>query len=239
MLSIIVRINDQQIVELTSAIPTPAFMEAIAINYGGVASDYTFYTTTAEEEARIDNGDQYTLVWEVEKLLGIDFKIEDEKGWLSISLSSPTNKVTLNTFDVSQVKIFDSEVSYLQNELVYSADGVYKCQKVSSSVDPATQSTDWSREAFAIMATFNILLADKATIDTAANFKANLAIRLPGGSADLELNFVAGKCQKVIVLNSTNNCGTWTLPQNDTRVTLNSVEYRVVNQVSFKGILPY
>ena len=64
--SIIANIHTQAQVEITSQTPTPSFMEAIAINYGGTAADYTYCTLTEEEYSRYINGDAFTLNWNEE-----------------------------------------------------------------------------------------------------------------------------------------------------------------------------
>jgi len=241
MSTIIARISDGVIVERTSTVPTPGFMEAIAINYGGVASDYAYYTLTTNEETRIDNGDAYALNWNDGVITGVNFSLENSKGWLKLELSSKKAKVTLNIFDNSSVTVYNAASTYVQGDLVFSGKAVYKCQVTSISADDPDLGapSNWKKQASALLLTATILQADKITVDTTANFTDSLTIKTPTNYADMELTFVNGVSSSVIVLNNTANCGTWVLPTDDTRVTLNSTEYRVVKQENFKGILPY
>jgi hypothetical protein len=241
MTTIIARISDGVEVERTSSVPTPGLMEAIAINYGGVASDYTFYTLSETEENRISNGDSYVLKWRDGAITNIDFSLENAKGWLKLELSSAKAKVTLNIFDISSVTVYNASNTYLQGDLVFSDKAVYKCQVPSISADDPKigDPANWKKQASALLLTATILQADKVSVDTTANFTDSLSIRTPSNTADMELTFVNGVCTSVIVLNNTANCGTWELPTDETRVTLNAIEYRVVKQERFKGILPY
>jgi hypothetical protein len=237
--SIIANIHTQTQVEITSQTPTPAFMEAIAANYGGTAADYTYYTLTEEETTRLENGDEYLLVWDGEKLTGLDFKPEDNKGWLRAEVTLSSNKVALNSIDVQKVKVFDKGTVYVQNDLVYNENTVWKCQEVTASKDPGINEA-WSKEASAVLLTLTILLADKVTVDEAASFSAKIPVSMPNDQmADMEVDFSQGVCQKVIVLNSIENCGSWSFPSAQDHITLNNKSYRIDKVAVFSGLLPY
>ena len=238
MFSIIANIREQKQVEITSQTPTPEFMSAIANNYGGVAEDYTYYTLTEEEFARLENGDEYLLVWDVEKLTGIDFSPEDNKGWIRAELSLSANKVALNSVDVQKVRVFEKGTSYSQNDYVFNTDAIWKCQETTASKDPGVN-TAWSKEAPAVLLTLTILRADKSTVDTAATFSAILPVSMPNDqTADMEVEFSSGICKKVIVLNDINNCGNWSFPSARDHIDLNGKSYRVDAIATFSGLLP-
>lgn len=239
MFSIIANIKSKVKVEITSQIPTPAFMSAIAINYGGTADDYAYYTFTEEEFSRIENGDEYVLVWDKDVLKGVDFSIEDNKGWIRAEISSSANKVTLNAVDVQKVQVFKKGVAYSQNDYIFDADAIWKCQETLSSKDPGVD-TAWSKEASAVLLTLTILLADKVTVDTSANFSTRFPVNMPNEQiADMEVEFVNGICKKIIVLNSIGNCGDWSFPPERDHLDLNGTSYRVDTIATFSGLLPY
>ena len=239
MQTLYVRIADQKLVEISSHAPTPDFLDAIATNYGGVAADYAYYTMTAAEEVRVANGDEYTLIWVDKTIKGMDFSIEEKKDWLNVIISTTSNKVTFNSINIAKVQVYDPKQSYIQNDIVFSKDAIWKCQIASTDKEPATESTDWSQEAQAILATLSILIPDKSTIDKTANFTDNLPVRLPNGSASMEVTFTDGVCKKIILFNSFTNCGTWYIPADNIRVTLNGTNYRIDKQATFSGLLPF
>lgn len=237
--SIIANIKTQQKVELTSQTPTLAFLAAIATNYGGVPGDYTYYTLTSEEFDRVDDGDEYGLVWEGEKLLGVDFSPEDNKGWLRSVVSISESKVTFNSVDVQKVQIFDKGTSFTQNDLVFKDDAIWRCQEPSATKDPEI-GVAWSKEAPGVLLTLTILLADRATIDTSANFTDVIPVGMSNDKfANMKVEFINGVCKKVIVLNSIDNCGNWSFPQDQKHITLNGTSYRVDAVALFSGLLPY
>ncbi len=47
----------------------------------------SFYSLTEDEEKRVSNGDEYSLLWESGVISGIDFSLEDNKLQLSFSAS--------------------------------------------------------------------------------------------------------------------------------------------------------
>jgi hypothetical protein len=88
MSMVIGRISDQTIVEVSGLmgnINMPSFSAAIATNYGGQASDYTIYTMSSAEQQRYENGDQYSVVWSVNVITGLDFYAEDTKRWIRLT----------------------------------------------------------------------------------------------------------------------------------------------------------
>ena len=75
MLNLVARIKDQVVViPPTNQTMDGEFLKAVAINYGGVPEDYIIYSLTAEEEVRVDNGDEFIPKWEGEKIAALDFK---------------------------------------------------------------------------------------------------------------------------------------------------------------------
>lgn len=237
--SIIANNKTLQKVELTSQTPTPGFMSAIAINYGGVPEDYSYYTFTFEEFDRVDDGDEYNLVWDGGALTGVDFSPEDSKGWLRSEVSISESKVTFNAVDVQKVRIFDKDVSFVQNDLVFKDGIIWKCQEAISSKDPA-EGAEWSKEAPGVLLTLTILLSDKVTVDTSANFNDVIPVSMSNDKfANMKVEFINGVCKKVIVLNSIDNCGNWSFPQDQKHITLNETSYRVDAVALFSGLLPY
>jgi hypothetical protein len=240
MLNLVARIKDQVVViPPTDQTMDSEFLKAVAINYGGAPEDYIIYQLTAEEEVRVDNGDEFILKWDGDKIVALDFSIEDAKGWLSVTLTTQAIKVTLNSVDIAKVKIptGDPKESFVQGDLVFKDNSVVQCQVASDST-PSKSSVNWSVVAPAILVAFNILLPDKKTIDITANFTDSLDVRLPGRSAKLTITIVNGVCSIPMVFNSLDNCGEWTIPA-DSRVVLNGMQYKVIEQQVFNGFLPY
>jgi len=239
----IARISDQQVVETVSQIPSPGFMDAIATNYGGVAADYTYYVLSAEEEARSDNGDSYTVMWQGNTITNLDFTVEDNKFWLNTKVSDTKNKVALNSVDVSKVIVYSEGGTHYQNDLVYKDGKVWKCQVVTSTSAPTEipgpSATDWSVEARSVLVTLSILKPDLSGVDITHNFVDYLLIKLPVGTASLEVKFVKGICEKVIVFTGISDCGNWFIPHAQVRVDMNGRNFRVKDRSSFMGILPY
>ncbi|MFW6121943.1 MAG: hypothetical protein ACOC80_13755, partial [Petrotogales bacterium] len=77
MLNIVARISDQQVVETTSREITQGLLEAYATNYAdGDVNNIIYYTATSQEEDRVNNGDEYSLVWSGDTITGLDFSVE-------------------------------------------------------------------------------------------------------------------------------------------------------------------
>jgi hypothetical protein len=240
MLNLVARIKDQVVViPPTNQTMDGEFLKAVAINYGGVPEDYIIYSLTAEEEVRVDNGDEFIPKWEGEKIAALDFSVEDAKGWLSVSLTTQDIKVTLNSVDIAKVKIPTGNPAeiFSQGDLVFKENAIVKCLVASDST-PSKSSANWSVVAPAILTTFSILRPDRTTVDSSANFTDSLDVRLPGKEAKLSISFVNGVCSIPMVFNDLENCGEWTIPA-ESRVVLNGVQYKVVEQKVFNGFLPY
>lgn len=238
--SIIANIKSQKQVEITSVTPTPQFLAAIAVNYGGTAADYTFYTLTAEEVIRLESGDEYALIWEGEKLLGVDFSIEDNKGWLRAEVSMVSSKVTFNSVDVQKVQVYQESASFVQNDLVFKDNAVWKCQEAVASKAPE-KGVSWSTEAPAVLLTLSILRPDRVTVDDKVEFSTVIPVGMSNDQvANMEAVFSQGICKKVIVLNSIQNCGDWSFPtENQKHLVLNGTSYRIDQVAKFSGLLPY
>lgn len=57
-----------------------AFKDAIAANYGGVGSDYSVLEVVSDvDKAKINDGDEFDLVWASDEITGVDFALEDAK----------------------------------------------------------------------------------------------------------------------------------------------------------------
>lgn len=79
--------SDDSLIEISIKLPDFSLEELETIipgNYGGSASDYTFYQMDAVETERIKSGDEYDLEWDNHEITGIDFAAEDVKRWVKI-----------------------------------------------------------------------------------------------------------------------------------------------------------
>lgn len=89
---------DFDLAELQSVIPT---------NYGGISTDYSYYSITNQEVRRIHDGDSYVLTWVSNEITDVDFTIEDNKYWLHVSaddtyilnINNPSNSTDI-TFEM-------------------------------------------------------------------------------------------------------------------------------------------
>jgi hypothetical protein len=170
----------------------------------------------------------------------LDFSIEDNKGWLSASLSTTSNKVTLNSVDVSKVMDYTQNATYTQSDLVFFKDAIWKCQVTTIEEAPADLDTkSWSMEAPAAQLTLTILNSDRATTNTGAAFSDTLIVNTPKTSAKLEVTFTNGVCVKTILFNNTGDCGLWKIPSAQKRIDLNGKNYRIDKTVTFSANLPY
>jgi len=91
------RIADQSIVEKTEIsnnVDIAAYKSAIANNHGGVVSDYDIFTldSNSTEAQRLRRGDECVFVWESDKIIGVDFSIEDNRKLFMIRTVDPDNK---------------------------------------------------------------------------------------------------------------------------------------------------
>lgn len=76
---------------------------AIPINYGGAANDYSFYQMTAPEEVRTRNGDEFDYVWTGSDLTGMTFAPEDAKR--IIKLFTDTDEIDGDGVDVANLTL--------------------------------------------------------------------------------------------------------------------------------------
>lgn len=77
---IISRISNKEKLHVLISKPEPAQkrVEQIVLkNFGGVIKDYMLYKGTDEESERVQNGDKYSLTWELDTVTGLDFSVED------------------------------------------------------------------------------------------------------------------------------------------------------------------
>lgn len=59
------------------------FRQAIAANHGGTYTDYFVFEVTSDlDRGRIENGDEFDLVWVGDAIDGVDFALEDAK-WIA------------------------------------------------------------------------------------------------------------------------------------------------------------
>lgn len=91
------RIADHVIVEKTGIagdVNIDAYMAAIAINHGGVASDYYLFTLAdnSTEVMRLQRGDEHEFIWVNDVITGIDFSIENNRKLFTIRTVDPNNK---------------------------------------------------------------------------------------------------------------------------------------------------
>ena len=56
----------------------------IPINYGGVSGDYSFHQMSANDEVRVRNGDEYSVVWTANEISSVSFAPEDAKRYVKI-----------------------------------------------------------------------------------------------------------------------------------------------------------
>ena len=67
MLNIVANNSTQEIVEIVRREITPGLLDALAQNHtGGDTALISIYEATSEEETRINDGDEYALIWNVD-----------------------------------------------------------------------------------------------------------------------------------------------------------------------------
>jgi len=88
----------------------PAYLESLAANYGGVASDYSAYEVpTAEEETVSKYPDDFNLVWTSDEVTDLDFTPLNSTQILKLTLT--TNEILGDNNDDSDltVALFESD----------------------------------------------------------------------------------------------------------------------------------
>lgn len=91
------KISDHSIVEQTEIsnnVDINAYKEAIAINHGGIGSDYYIFTLDSEstEAKNIRAGYEHTFIWDGDIITGVDFSIEYNRKLFTIRTVDPDNK---------------------------------------------------------------------------------------------------------------------------------------------------
>lgn len=246
MLNIVVRISDQQIVETTSRDITQGLLEAYASNYtGGDENDITYYTATTQEEDRVNNGDEYSLVWSGDTITELDFSAEDSKYWLSVVKSAPGIKADAPAdISISSISIHSVGAEYNQDDLVFYNNAIYKCVVTTTTETPST-GTDWSRICSALTIKFSVLKPDKSGV--VLGFSDAVIIEIDGnvGSNPMRCQFTSGECTKIIIMKNNSDCGDWVFPLENKRDNIKNLDtgtvysVRINNQENVKVILPF
>ncbi len=246
MLNIVARISDQQVVETTSREITQGLLEAYATNYAdGDVNNIIYYTATSQEEDRVNNGDEYSLVWSGDTITGLDFSVEDSKYWLSVEKSAPGIKADAPAdISISNISIFNDGDTYNQDDLVFHNNAIFKCV-VSSTTETPSTGTDWDRVCSALTIKFSILRPDKSGVVTAFNDTAIIDVAGNVGSNPMRCQFTSGECTKVIIMKNNSDCGDWIFPLRDKRDNVRNLDngtvysVRINNQENIKVILPF
>jgi len=115
---IVARKTNRSLVEIIRVRPEPildALKFAIVANYGGTANDYAFYQTSdATIQSRIDNGDQYALIWDNmgtagdpldDEITGVDFSVENTKRWVKVYEQTGKQFINGNGTDTATIII--------------------------------------------------------------------------------------------------------------------------------------
>jgi hypothetical protein len=78
-------------------------LENIIEKYGGTAADYSIYRINDATIAtkRIQNGDEFNLVWDNDIISGVDFTIEDSKPWIKFYTEDGKSEILANNMDTA------------------------------------------------------------------------------------------------------------------------------------------
>ena len=78
---------------MTSALIPDANAGAfLADEFGGNPTDYSLYRGDSDtpEGIRVNQGDEYVLVWTANEITGLDFTTQDNKRWLKVAVAADT-----------------------------------------------------------------------------------------------------------------------------------------------------
>ena len=113
------------LVEINGALNLPkgvnAFKDSIAINHGGVGSDYdVFDLTSTGDQDRINTGASFVTVWAVDEIVGVDFALEDAK--LIVDFISDKDMIIGNGTSVATITV-----------TAYDNDGITVATQINSN----------------------------------------------------------------------------------------------------------
>lgn len=81
-----------------------SYKEAIATNHGGDAADYDVFEVVSNVDAeRIENGDEFDLVWDGDAIDGVDFAVEDAK--FIVDFTTDKDRIDGDGVDTATVSI--------------------------------------------------------------------------------------------------------------------------------------
>lgn len=126
MLFIFARISDHTVVEVASKSSTVIladYLAAVAVNKGGVPSDYTVYTLNDGSNAatRIREGDEWVPVWTGDNITDVDFSAYDATDKLKFNCGK--SEITANGTDTCKITV--KFVNPSDAEITTSISGVY------------------------------------------------------------------------------------------------------------------
>lgn len=103
MFYIIGRKSDKKIVETVSInneVSLPTYLTNVAINHGGVASDYSVLAldNNNEDVKTIYAGSDYTVTWVDDSIVGVDFSIELNRKLFMIKTLDPSNPSVIKEY---------------------------------------------------------------------------------------------------------------------------------------------
>jgi len=246
MLSLVATVVDKNVVEIRSSEITDGLLQAFANNYAnGDLNGISYYTATSAEEVRIQNGDEYELVWTNDDITGLDFSVEDNKRWLSVSKSIAGLRANAPADLILQDVSNWSEGTYVQGDKVFRNNKIWEVIETSTTDTPTQGSSDWSQICDAVMLTLQVLTPDQSGVDTNITNNVLIPVQTNIDRFPIRADFVNGECEIILAFKNTSDCGDWYFPSEEDRVEVTNLsnfttfEIRVVDNERLRVILPF
>jgi hypothetical protein len=249
MLNIVANNSTQTIVEIVRREITSGLLDALAQNHtGGDTAIISIYEASQAEEDRINNGDEYLLIWNVDGITidGLDFSPEDDKPYMRFEVSRATVKADAPAdLALSGIGVWEAG-TYNQGDYTYRNNNIWQCTATSTTETPTTSASDWAKICSALQLTLTALQSDNSTVVTGFNDTVLIPVTdNEGRTIPLLCPFDSGVCNIVLAFKSVAVCGSWSFPDSSNEVDAVDAADQSVTTINVDGqitvdvILPF